>query len=417
MKCPRLHPKSGSCPGSAIRPCVITHVAVIIGIIVIGMLLATSAAGLSRRETRTPTPRRLPGALSRPVTPSAPSPKAGEEDNPPADVGSIVTPPQLIARIDVPDPAVVWDGTVGHHRYVVFSTQSSPSAFIPEYGMTESMGGWSSLVSAGGLARVNAGSWVAQDAIGTAPGVIRLADGRWALYFDAHHADGPEGDNCIGMATAPTPTGPWSAAPVLHGYPLWGEDGSASNVDGGHFPANDAAAIDPEPFRDPYGQLWLLWKANDFRGNHSSIESIRLDPTGTVVQGAPVTLLTPSQGWQSAGQSVVEGPDMIYRNGTYYLFYSGGYWGSDAYGEGSALCRGGPTKPCIDQSVASPILGTGTIRGHALIGPGGGCVFADGAGRLWMAFHGWSGSDSLTFPYSYYFGNQVRQLYFARLQG
>jgi beta-xylosidase len=387
MKSARLDPESGSCPGSAARP-VITRASVIIGIVTIGMLLTTSAADLWKQHT----------------------------DKPPTSLGPIVGPPQLIARTDVPDPAVVWDGTVGHHRYVVFSTQSSPSSFIPEYTITESRGGWSSLLPAGGLTRVDAGSWIASDAIGTAPGVIQLVDGSWTLYFDAHPSGGPEGDNCIGMATAPTSTGPWSAASVLHGYPLWGEDGSASNGDGGHFPTNDAATIDPQPFRDASGQLWLLWKANDFSGNHCSIGSIRLDPTGTVVQSAPVTLLTPSQGWQSAGQLVVEAPDMIYRNGTYYIFFSGGYWGTDAYGEGGAICPGGPAARRTGGYDASPILRTGTINGQTVIGPGGGCVFEDSAGRLWMAFHGWSGTDKLTFPYSYYWGNQVRQLYFARLK-
>jgi hypothetical protein len=81
-------------------------------------------------------------------------------------------------------------------------------------------------------------------------------------------------------------------------------------------------------------------------------------------------------------------------------------WAAPAAGN-CPMVRGAPTGAIITNPANRD------DQWPTLIGPGGGCVFADSAGRLWVAFHGWSGTDKYTFPFSYYDGNHVRQLYFA----
>src|SRR4051794_29239031 len=64
----------------------------------------------------------------------------------------------------------------------------------------------------------NRPSWAADDASIWAPDV-RYVNGRWLMYFVVTQTSvtGEPNDNAIGVATAPTPAGPWtdSGAPVV----------------------------------------------------------------------------------------------------------------------------------------------------------------------------------------------------------
>jgi beta-xylosidase len=190
-----------------------------------------------------------------------------------------------------------------------------------------------------------------------APEVLARADGTYVLYYTTSQR--------IGHAVAKTPLGPYhdeSAKPFVDQISLGG-------------------SIDPDPFRDDDGKLYLYWK-NDGNsiGQATDIWAQRLSSDGMRLVGGPrKTGETDDQVWEG---SVVEGPTMWKHDGRYYLFYSGGDYANDDYAVGYATCTG-PLGPCRD-APENPILKT-ACRAH---GPGHNALL-DVGGQTWIVYHAW----------------------------
>ncbi|HXX91214.1 MAG TPA: glycoside hydrolase family 43 protein [Acidimicrobiales bacterium] len=196
-----------------------------------------------------------------------------------------------------------------------------------------------------------------------APGVLETA-GRFLLFY----ATG----QCISVATASTPTGPFvdsSTGPLV---------------------CQAGGSIDPAPYTDGAGQLYLTWKQNAAGGHPATIWAQPMTPSGMAMAPgtAPTAMLVPAQSWE---RSVVEGPFMWLSGGTYYLFYSGSDWNSGSYAIGVATCQG-PLGPC-----ARPLDGPLYASQSGFVGPGGESVFLDAQGRPWIAFHAWQ-PDAIGYP-------------------
>lgn len=124
-----------------------------------------------------------------------------------------------------------------------------------------------------------------------APEVVALAPDRYVLYYTA--AASAAGRQCIGVATATAPQGPYrdtSAGPLV-------------------CQVNEGGSIDASPFRDSDGALYLLWK-NDGNaiGMDTWLYAQRLSDDGRSLRGAPARLLRqgPSPGratWSRARSS------------------------------------------------------------------------------------------------------------------
>jgi hypothetical protein len=195
--------------------------------------------------------------------------------------------------------------------------------------------------------------------------------------------------NCIGVATSPTPGGPYSdqgplavadslgdAGPPATGMPVGcGDDAGEGN-------------IDPSPFIDSSGQAYLYVSTD----RSCSTASCVLQPTISVIplasdllqaSGARVALFSGAGGtWEAAGVQAptVEGPFTELHDGTYYLFYSGGSWQA-AYGMGYATATS-PTGP-FTKSPTNPIF----IQTSTVFGPGGGDDLVTGPhGGLWLLY-------------------------------
>jgi arabinan endo-1,5-alpha-L-arabinosidase len=97
---------------------------------------------------------------------------------------------------------------------------------------------------------------------------IRYIDGRYVLYFTVHNTTTtPDNwDYAIGVATAPTPAGPWtdSGAPVVAPRPAAG--------------SGFQWTIDPAEFTDTDGSRYLYW--GSYNGH------LRLLPGVPVICGA-----------------------------------------------------------------------------------------------------------------------------------
>src|SRR5436305_83944 len=136
---------------------------------------------------------------------------------------------------DFPDPFVFVNGG----RYYAYSTQVFTS------------GRWTNVPV---MTSTNLTSWSAiTDALPTLPGWARSGNtwapavvarsGRYLLYYTT--TEGSSGRQCISVATATTPTGPYhdsSTGPLVCQRTLGG-------------------SIDPYPFVDANGSLYLLWKS------------------------------------------------------------------------------------------------------------------------------------------------------------
>ncbi|MES2332122.1 MAG: glycoside hydrolase family 43 protein [Bacteroidota bacterium] len=147
---------------------------------------------------------------------------------------------------------------------------------------------------------------------------VSLLNGSYVCYYAAIGADGWFK---IGVATAPSPAGPFTDK----GTPL------ASNP--------NFSLIDPNFFHDPNsGKNYLLWKNNKNALSPAQPTQIvlqEISADGLSLVGTSTDLLVNDLSWEGA---VIEAPSMLFRNGYYYIFYSANNYGTDKYAVGVARC-------------------------------------------------------------------------------
>ena len=206
-----------------------------------------------------------------------------------------------------------------------------------------------------------------------APEVMKIG-GRWLLYYTARHRGNDL--QCVGVASAPDPRGPFrdlSADPLVCQDELGG-------------------SIDPNPFRDADGRLYLYFKNDGNRvGRPTDIWGQALSADGLSLVGRPVALLSNDQPWEA---HVVEASSMVRTPGGYAMLYSANDYGWEPhqtlspYAMGYATCRT-PLGPCTD-APENPILSSfNDLETGCLSGPGHQSFFRVG-GRGFIAFHAWA---------------------------
>ena len=211
-------------------------------------------------------------------------------------------------------------------------------------------------------------SWAVQDFGWTwAPDVSASPDGAgYILFFVTKVAQGQGGLQCIGLATAAKPEGPFQ--PQGDG-PL-----VCQTEEGG--------SIDPATFIDDDGQRYLLWK-ND--GNAFSMTTwIYIQPLasdGRSLTGEPHRLIKAGQPWEG---NLIEAPTLLKHAGTYTLLYSANDYASPKYAIGYAQ-----SDQLLGPYVKSPqpLLAT-SIPEHR-VGPGGQEVVVLPDGQMVLVYHAW----------------------------
>jgi hypothetical protein len=256
----------------------------------------------------------------------------------------------LVYPFDFPDPDVVRFG----QAYYAYAT-NSVAGNIQIISSTD-LNHWASvgnaLPSLPGWAKPNE-TW--------APSVTSR-NGAYLMYYTAEFR--PSGIQCISVATASRPQGPFVDNSVL---PL-----ECQQSLGG--------SIDPSTFTDANGIPYLEWKSGGPGSSKIWSQQLNTAGTGFAAGTNPTQLLAPDQSWEGG---TVEAPDLVLVNGHYFLFFSGNDWNTAGYAVGVAQCAG-PLGPCSDAS-PRPILSSGTETA----GPGGESFFADANGNFWIAFHAW----------------------------
>lgn len=203
-----------------------------------------------------------------------------------------------------------------------------------------------------------------------APEAIKIGD-RYVLYFTAR--DKQADKQCVGVATSDKPEGRF-------------KDTSDHAL---VCQTNEGGSIDPSPFRDEDGKLYLYWK-NDGNccGFATYLYMQELAPDGLSLVGEPVRLVRNDQPWEGR---VVEAPTMVKHEGGYFLFFSGNDYAGLPYAVGYATCAAA-TGPCED-APENPILKTSLER-PPVIGPGHQTVVVDEHGQTWLVYHAWEVSSS-----------------------
>lgn len=198
-----------------------------------------------------------------------------------------------------------------------------------------------------------------------APDVTPAPDGNgYLMYFVAHSR---KGHQCIGVAQAESPAGPYAS------------DAEAPLI----CQASEGGSIDPASFRDVDGKDYLLWK-ND--GNSLGLPTWlyiqELSQDGLNLVGDPVKLITTSLPWEG---ELVEAPTLFYKDNRYFLFYSASAYYDERYAVGVALSDQllGPY-----EKQKEPFLSSG-MADSGWVGPGGQDVIIGPDGETYLAFHGW----------------------------
>ncbi|MGO1974202.1 MAG: family 43 glycosylhydrolase, partial [Propionibacteriaceae bacterium] len=202
----------------------------------------------------------------------------------------------------------------------------------------------------------------------------RYLDGRYVLYYSVTdttlHAGG--GDSAIGMATAPTPTGPWQPVdePVVAPRPDSGPEGDTweTTIDPAHFTAVD-------------GTRYLYW------GSYGSgLWVTELSRDGTVTVGEPTMVATDNR---------YEGSFVVRHGGWYYLMASSANCCAGP-STGYSVLAGrskSPTGPFVDaagDAMTDPWVGGQLVlsqNGNRFIGAGHHAVATDAAGRDFIVYH------------------------------
>eukprot|EP01031_Cornospumella_fuschlensis_P043869 gene43869-53641_t len=234
------------------------------------------------------------------------------------------------------------------------------------------------------------------DCLGGSPPGWAAADQRWAPdNFESSDAQynymffgdaQPDGKHRIGYAVS-------KAGPAPGAYSSY----SSTFLDLGGAAGGD---IDSTVFEDSDGKTYLIWKTDDNNvGSPTTrifLQQISL-ANGTVAQLSSPRQILDSTGlwWVDSwvqGGSLVEGPEMIKRNGMYYLFFAAGRYCQDSYTEGVARSSSlfGPY-----EKLASPLLANGIVgRGRRadgstdqLVGPGHASIVPYGSGEYRIVYH------------------------------
>lgn len=242
-----------------------------------------------------------------------------------------------------------------------------------------------------------------------APDVVRLADGRYYMYYNACKGDSPR--SALGVAVANTIEGPYVNKGIILKSGMWGQ----ASYDGTIYDAQKHPnTVDPNVFFDNGGKLWMVY------GSYSGgIFIMQMNPA----TGMPL----PGQGYgkrlMGGNHSRIEGAYVMYSPKTqyYYLFTSfggldaaGGYNMRvarslspdgpyvDAQGVNMANVKADPAKPLFDDASIAPygvkIMGNFLFErkiGEAGMGIGTGYVSAghnsayyDAAtGKHFLIFH------------------------------
>jgi beta-xylosidase len=193
---------------------------------------------------------------------------------------------------------------------------------------------------------------------------IAQDNGKFYVFYTARRDEGKDkkGTLCVAVAVADKPDGKY--------------------VDKGALVCQEAGSLDGFFIRDENGVPYLIWKedGND-RGLPTWMYTAELEPDLTKLKGEPQRLFrNEGTGWE---KHVVEGADIVRRNGWYYMFYSGNACCGRGCNYAMGLARSRSILGPWEKNPKNPIL----ARNGVWQCPGHGTVTQTPDGRDYLLYH------------------------------
>src|SRR5262245_41713832 len=298
--------------------------------------------------------------------PGAPPPPSPEQYLAPIPASPPVgAPASPLDPTDAPDPTILsvdpsYCGADAPSCYYAYTTQVV-FLIVPVWRSTDLVH-WTLANDISGNVMPELAPWV-RWGHNWAPSVLEVPgnpeSSRFVMWYTAR--DNATGRQCLGVATAAHPAGPFVDTATQPAYCQF------SNQD----------TIDASTYLDTDGTPYLVYKS----GAPDNLWISRLTPDATAVVPGTAVMLLPG-GPPDAG--FVEAPTLIRFKHALYLFYSTDDWWTDRYRVAVAACDA-PTGPCR-RMYTGPVLAS---RG-SMMGPGGQTPFQDTRGDWHLFFHAWT---------------------------
>ena len=214
-----------------------------------------------------------------------------------------------------------------------------------------------------------------------APEVAVRRDGEFHLYYSSAAGERDE-QHRIQVAFGKRPTGPFE--------PL-----------GAVLPPSEGFCIDAHPFRDPRDGDWYLFFAKDFfeERTGTGVAVVRLSQNLQQSAGAIVEVVRANADWQIYQRNrtlyereweawhTVEGPCVVFHDGRYFCFYSGGNWQTETYGVSYAVAEH-PLGPWTHAPFSGPVVLN--QRPGEVLGPGHNSYLVGPDGKTeFLVYHAW----------------------------
>jgi arabinan endo-1,5-alpha-L-arabinosidase len=196
---------------------------------------------------------------------------------------------------------------------------------------------------------------------------------QYYMYYSGESPD-PEIGKCIGVATSKKPEGPF----VDTGEPLVRGEGFVN--------------IDPMALDDPVtGKKYLYWGSG-----HRPIKVRELSSDRIAFQAGSIAtdVIAPNKEEYS---KLVEGAWVHYRDGYYFMFYSGDNCCGDKAHYAVMVARSkNAAGPFVRLGEAEKINNSAVIvKNESWLAPGHNAVVTDDAGQDWIVYHAFSSDPSL----------------------
>jgi arabinan endo-1,5-alpha-L-arabinosidase len=280
-----------------------------------------------------------------------------------------VSSPKLDSDVQgFPNPLFIWGGTADpgiydeNGTYYVASTSGSDASggVMPVRASADRLN-WSDV---GHIFESNQiPPWTDSSVGYWAPQIYYFsAIGKYVSYYAGMNA--ATGKRCIGRATSSTPY-----SFTDDGVPLLCHPTAAYSI------------IDAAIFWDEIGQQHYLMYKNNPKANEGTKQIVirAINNDGLTGIGTPHHILQPTLAWEGVS---VEGPTMVYRNGYYWLFYSGATYNRDTYALGVARSTS-PTGSFTKDPSGGPILSGNNDPAYCGVGHQDITNTADG----WLVFY------------------------------
>ncbi|MGV3503478.1 MAG: family 43 glycosylhydrolase [Adhaeribacter sp.] len=191
---------------------------------------------------------------------------------------------------------------------------------------------------------------------------ISYEKGKYYIYYTAKKKGG---NLCVGVASATSPTGPYT--------------------DHGPLVCQEMGSIDGFPIRDEKGDLYLIWKEDgNSRKLPTPLWGQRMNEERTALLGEKFELFRNDPGTWEGG--LVEGPALMRRGDYFYMFYAGDKCCGRTCTYGVGVARAKNLRGPWEKFSGNPIMkqnDTWKCAGH-------GSVVTDEKGRDFFLYHAYT---------------------------